>query len=204
MTANNVITDGDEPYISYTFAQPFRAERLRSLLAGAPVLTVAELAGMQADTVSLAARWWGRVLGGLGPFPDGSAEAARVLLAGWDGDLAAGSGAALLYACFQRALADALYRPLLGPDTWEWMASGALVPTVTMVRRWLANDTWELLGGPGGPGPGCGPGRGRGRGPGRGRRAGGTGAGRGARRAGGGVGRGGRVRRAGSGPVALG
>jgi len=148
MTANNAIKDGDEPYISYTFAQPFRAERLRSLLAGSRLLSVAELAGMQADTVSLAARSWGRVLGGLGPFPDGSAEAARGLLAGWDGDLAAGSGAALLYACFQRALADALYRPLLGPDTWEWMASGALAPTVTMVRRWLANDTWELLGGP--------------------------------------------------------
>ena len=148
MTANNAIKDGDEPYISYTFAQPFRAERLRSLLAGSPVLSVAELAGMQADTVSLAARSWGRVLGGLGPFPDGSAEAARGLLAGWDGDLAAGSGAALLYACFQRALADALYWPLLGTDTWEWMASGALAPTVTMVRRWLANDTWELLSGP--------------------------------------------------------
>ena len=34
MTANNVITDADEPYISYTFSQPWRAERLRSLLAG--------------------------------------------------------------------------------------------------------------------------------------------------------------------------
>ena len=28
------------------------------------------------------------------------------------------------------------------------MASGVLAPTVSMVRRWLANDTWELLGGP--------------------------------------------------------
>jgi penicillin G amidase len=148
MTANNVIVDGDEPYISYTFAQPFRAERLRSLLAGSTTASVSELAGMQADTVSWAARSWGRLLGGLGPFPDDDAEAARALLAGWDGDLAAGSGAALLYACFQRALADALYRPVLGPDTWEWVASGVLAPTVSMVRRWLANDTWELLGGP--------------------------------------------------------
>jgi penicillin G amidase len=148
MTANNAIVDGDEPYISYTFAQPFRAERLRSLLAGSATASVGELAGMQADTVSWAARSWGRLLAGLGPFPDGDAEAARALLAGWDGDLAAGSGAALLYACFQRTLADALYRPVLGPDTWEWVASGALAPTVSMVRRWLANDTWELLGGP--------------------------------------------------------
>jgi penicillin amidase len=148
MTANNVIADGDEPYISYTFAQPFRAERLRSLLAGSALLTARELTDMQADTVSWAARSWGLVLGGLGPFPDSGAEAARAMLAGWDGDLAAGSGTALLYACFQRALASALYEPVLGSDTWEWVASGVLAPTVGLVRRWLANDTWELLGGP--------------------------------------------------------
>ena len=101
---------------------------------------------MQADTV-LPARGWGRLLTGLGPFGDEDAEAARALLAGWDGDLAADSARALLYACFLRALAEALYRPLLGEETWAWMASGALAPTL-MVRRWLANDTWELLGGP--------------------------------------------------------
>ena len=147
MTANNAIVDGDEPYISYTFAQPFRAERLRSRLAGTATLSVRELADMQADTVSWAARAWRPVLGRLGPF-DGHAETARVMLSDWDGDLRAASGAALLYACFQRALAQALYRPLLGGPTWKWLASGTLAPTISMVRRWLANDTWELLGGP--------------------------------------------------------
>jgi len=149
MTANNAIVDGDAPYLSYTFAQPFRAERLRSLLDGRAALTVDALAGMQADTVSVAARGWGRVLGSLGPFessPD--AEAARSLLAGFDGDLAAESAAAPLYACFVRALAAELYRPILGPDTWDWVASGALAPTISLVRRWLAGDTWELLGMP--------------------------------------------------------
>jgi len=153
MTANNAITDGDEPYISYTFAQPFRAERLRSLLAGRRPLTVPEMAGMQADTVSWAARGWCRVLGGLGPLAGEAAERARALLAGWDGDLTASSAAALLYGCFQRTLAAALYQPVLGARTWDWVASGSLAPTVSMVRRWLANDTWELLGGPVAPGP---------------------------------------------------
>ena len=148
MTANNTITDASSPYISYTFSQPFRAERIRSLLSGSGSLSVASLAGMQADTVSWAALAWIRVLGGLGPFADSGAEAARSLLASWDGDLGAGSGAALLYACFQRALAAGLYRPVLGDRTWEWMASGVPAPTTTLVRRWLANDTWELLGGP--------------------------------------------------------
>ena len=67
MTANNAITDADEPYISYTFSQPWRAERLRSLLSAATAPTADELAGMQADTVSMQARGWGRVLAGLGP-----------------------------------------------------------------------------------------------------------------------------------------
>jgi len=148
MTANNAIMDSDEPYISYSFAQPFRAERLRSLLAGPGVLSVAELAGMQADTVSWAARAWASSLGVLGPISHPDAEAARALLAGWDGDLGLSSAAALLFGCFQRALADALYRPVLGSATWEWVAAGNPVPMIAMVRRWLANDTWELLGGP--------------------------------------------------------
>lgn len=148
MTANNAITDASSPYISYTFSQPFRAERIRSRLSGAASLSVAELAGMQAETVSWAAMAWARVLSGLGPFDDRDAEAARSLLASWDGDLGAGSGAALLYACFLRGLASALYRPLLGDATWEWMASGVPAPTTSTVRRWLGNDTWELLGGP--------------------------------------------------------
>ena len=148
MTANNAITNADEPYISYTFSQPWRAERLRSLLAGTPVHSTDELAGMQADTVSLQARGWAGLLTGLGPFEDADAEAARRLLAGWDGNLAADSAAALLYACYLRALAEALYRPLLGGQTWAWMTSGVLAPTLSMIRRWLGNDTWELLGGP--------------------------------------------------------
>ena len=153
ITANNAITDGDQPYISYTFAQPFRAERLRSLLVNQTALTVDELAGMQADTVSWAALAWSRVLSRLGPVADKAAEAARLLLADWDGDLRASSAAALLYACFQRALAAALYQPVLGNATWDWVASGMLASTVGMVWRWLANDTWELLGGPTAPDP---------------------------------------------------
>jgi penicillin amidase len=148
MTANNTITDASEPYISYTFSQPWRAERIRSLLADSGTLSAGELAGMQADTVSLQARGWGLLLRGLGPFADSGAEAARALLAGFDGDLALGSAAALLYACFLRALAEALYRPVLGTQTWAWVTSGVLAPTLSMVRRWLGNDTWELLGGP--------------------------------------------------------
>jgi penicillin G amidase len=150
MTANNALTDADEPYVSSTFSPPWRAERLRSRLASPGARSVAELAGMQADTVSLQARGWAGLLSGLGPLADPDAEAARAMLAGFDGDLAADSAAALLYGCFLRALAEALYRPVVGAETWAWMTSAVLAPTRSMIARWLGNDTWELLGGPSG------------------------------------------------------
>jgi penicillin amidase len=148
MTANNVLTDTDQPYISYTFSQPWRAERLRTLLTKPGEFSAGELAGMQADTVSVQAQGWGRLLAGLGPYDDEDAEAARRLLADCDGNLAADAAWALLYACFLRALAGELYRPALGAKTWAWVSSGELSPMLSMVRRWLGNDTWELLGGP--------------------------------------------------------
>ena len=147
MSANNVIVDGDQPYISYTFAQPFRAERIRSRLAGSTVHTAESLAAMQADTVSWPAAAWSRLLTDLS-FGESSAEAARLLLANWDGDLTAGSARALLFGCFRRALAEELYRPVLGDAAWEWISSGNVAATSSLISRWLANDTWELLGGP--------------------------------------------------------
>ena len=153
MTANNAIIDGDEPYLSYTFSHPFRAERLRQCLAGAQTHTTEGLAALQADVTSWAAQAWSRVLGTLGPLPDDFAERARLLLAGWDGELRGESGQALLYGCFVRALAGELYRPLLGEATWQWLISGDVPTADVLVRRWLANETWHLLGGPGG-GPG--------------------------------------------------
>lgn len=148
MTANNAITDGDEPYISYTFSQPFRAERLRQRLTATEAHTTESLAALQSDVVSCAAQAWCRLLAGIGPLSENCAERARLMLAGWDGELRGESGAALLYGCFQRALADALYRPLLGDAGWQWLISGDVPTSDTLIRRWLANDTWELLGAP--------------------------------------------------------
>jgi penicillin amidase len=148
MTANNTITDGDEPYIAHTFSQPFRAERLRQCLASPAQHTTQTLAALQADVVSWAAQAWGRLLAGLGPQPDVHAEQARQLLARWDGALHGACGRALLYGCFQRALAEALYRPLTGDATWDWLTSGTVPTAEVHIRRWLANDIWALLGGP--------------------------------------------------------
>jgi penicillin G amidase len=147
MTANNVIAEGDEPYITYSFGHPFRAERIRELLTATGQHTTEDLAAMQGDMTSWAAQGWGRVLAGLEPLGDEDGERARVMLAGWDGVLDGGSAPALLYGCLLRALAAELYRPLAGERTWHWLTTGP-VAAVAPIRRWLANDTWALLGGP--------------------------------------------------------
>ncbi len=101
MTANNAITDADRPYISHTFSQPWRAERLRSLLAEPGQRSAAELAGMQADTVSLAARGWGRLLAGVGaaggPRRRGGPLAAGRLRRRPDGGLGGGAAVRVLH-----------------------------------------------------------------------------------------------------------
>jgi penicillin G amidase len=148
MTANNVIAEGDEPYITYSFGHPFRAERIVQLLNATDRHTAEGLAAMQGDVTSWAAQGWSRILDKLDPLPDAGAEQARAMLAGWDGALDGESGQALLYGCFVRALAEELYRPLVGDDTWRWLTSGQVVAADAPVRRWLANDTWALLGGP--------------------------------------------------------
>jgi penicillin amidase len=148
LTANNTIVDGDEPYVTHTFSHPFRAERILQHLTGTQRHTTEALAAMQADTISVPARAWARLLAGTGPLPGEPAEQARQLLAGWDGDLRGESGEALLYGCFVRALAEALYRPLVGDATWRWLVSGDVPTAETHIRRWLANDIWALLGNP--------------------------------------------------------
>lgn len=148
MSANNVITDGDAPYISASFADPFRAEHIRDILSSSKKLTIKELSDMQGDTVSWPACRWVRYLSALEPIAERHAEEARRMLGNWDGDLRADSAPALLYGCFRRSLAEALYRPLVGEGVWQWLISGSLPPTTLLIRRWFANDIWDLLGGP--------------------------------------------------------
>lgn len=150
-TANQRVIDGDDPYISHSFAPPSRAARLVELLdprgpAAASQFTPAQLAAMQGDTVSVYARAWARLLGRSGPF-SGAAEQARALLTGWDGDLRPESGAALLYAYLRRELARVLYEPVAGARAWEWLTSGELPSLDRLINQWLAHAVAALDGG---------------------------------------------------------
>ncbi|MBI3974374.1 MAG: penicillin acylase family protein [Chloroflexi bacterium] len=138
VTANQAVVSGDEPYIADSFSPPSRAERIVELLSANGRMTPAQIIAMQGDTTSRPAQTWVRLLGRSGPF-DGDAERARSLLAGWDGNVLPESGPALLYGYFRRALARALFEPIVGADTWRWLTSGESPATHALVSRWMAN-----------------------------------------------------------------
>ena len=135
-TANQRVCADDHPYIAAEFAPPGRAERIRELILTAGRAAPEQIAAMQADTVSVRARGWARLLAGSSPL-GGDAERARALLAAWDGDLGAGSAAALLYSCFRQEMARAAFAPVVGAETWAWIASGSDPGAETLLERWL-------------------------------------------------------------------
>ncbi len=137
-TANQRVVEGDEPYIGSYFATPARAERIVELLSGRETLTPGEIAAIQGDTTSGPARAWAGLLARSGPYA-AEAERARAMLAAWDGNLLPGSGEALLYACFRREVARALYEPVVGAETWAWVTSEALPPLSRMISQWIAS-----------------------------------------------------------------
>ncbi len=136
-TANQQIIAGDNPYISSVYAVPFRAQRIVELLSANDRPEPEQIGAMQGDTTSCAARAWTRLLARRGPY-EGEAESARRLLAAWDANLLPDSAAALLYAHFRRAVAAALFEPMVGRDTWTWLTDGHLPATAGMIGHWLA------------------------------------------------------------------
>jgi penicillin amidase len=144
-TANQAVLEGETPYIAHQFAAPFRAERIVEVLRAGARLAPEDIAAVQGDTVSRAARAWVRRLAGSGPYA-GDAERARAMLAAWDGDLLPESGVALLYAHFRRAVAGALYAPLVGEEAWAWLLAAEGTTTHAMVSRWIGNAVYALAG----------------------------------------------------------
>ncbi|MDQ3703423.1 MAG: penicillin acylase family protein, partial [Chloroflexota bacterium] len=153
------------PYIAHEFSPPFRAERIVAVLtAGGPIpselpsgeplpngtapgerLTPEAITALQGDTTSRAAQAWVRRLARSGPF-ESDAERARAVLAAWDGNLLPQSSAALLYGYFRRAVAEALFVPLIGAAAWSWLTETEVTTTHGMISRWIANIVYALDG----------------------------------------------------------
>lgn len=137
VTANQPILEGDEPYIAHSFAEPYRAERIVELLTARNPVDGQSAAAMQADVTSTAARRWVRFLREQGAL-ERQAELGRVLLGTWDARLDGDSPAALLYGCFRREVAQALFEPVIGSAAWGWLVEGGLPAHQHPIRRWLA------------------------------------------------------------------
>jgi len=135
-TANQRPTDATEPYLAHEFTTPGRSTRIAELLGGNDTLTPEVIAGHQGDTTSIRARGWARFLATQGPF-EGNAELGRAMLASWDGDLAADSAPALLYACTRVALIEAIFRPILGEEAWGYIFSGENDNAPQHLTRWM-------------------------------------------------------------------
>jgi penicillin amidase len=107
VTANHRIHAEDYPHlIGHDFHSPHRARRIAARRVEGSPHDVASTAAIQTDTVSLPAREVLRRLAAIGS-PDPDLAAALATLSAWDGDMAAGSAAAGLYAVWVQEMARA-------------------------------------------------------------------------------------------------
>ena len=139
-TANQRPVQSTEHYLAHEFTTPGRSTRIAEVLTSKPSFEPGEVIRLQADTTSIRAREWAEFLAQRGPY-QGVAEQARAMLAGWDGDLAADSGPALLYACFKLRGMEHVFRPILGEDAWTWALTGGNDQGPATLLRW-----WYYLG----------------------------------------------------------
>lgn len=106
VTANNYLMPNDYPWkeaMHYTWADPFRASRITELLGSGRLFSVAEVARIQNDDLSLPARGLVPLLRDL-PLSNPASIKARDLLLAWNFVLDRDSVAAGIYAMWQRRL----------------------------------------------------------------------------------------------------
>ncbi|MDX6596032.1 MAG: penicillin amidase, partial [Solirubrobacterales bacterium] len=109
VTANHRIHRDDYPHlIGHDFHAPYRARRITARLQADGPHDVASMAAIQIDTVSLPAQEvLARIAAVAAPSDDPALAEALDLLSGWDGDMAADSVAAGLYAVLVHEMARA-------------------------------------------------------------------------------------------------
>jgi penicillin amidase len=89
---NRILAADDGPYLGLDVAAPWRASRIVSVLSRLTSATVADMAALHRDVISIPARRLARLLSGWEP------------LAGWGGSMDAGSAAAAAYSVLRREL----------------------------------------------------------------------------------------------------
>jgi penicillin amidase len=106
VTANHYLMPNDYPWkeaMHYTWADPYRASRITELLASGRLFSIAEVARVQNDDLSIPARSLVPLLRDL-PLPDANVEKARDALLAWNYVLDKNSIPAGIYVMWQRRL----------------------------------------------------------------------------------------------------
>ena len=115
VTANNrVVSESYPHYIALDYAPGFRALRLTHRLLRLKKATVADMAGMHAEKVSIPAVFFGARLESLDA-PHPLARAARQAMLDWNGEMAADRAAPLIYSATRDCLVRKVLEPILGP-----------------------------------------------------------------------------------------
>jgi penicillin amidase len=134
-TANSRVAGPEYPhYIGLDYSPDFRTRRLVDRLGRLERATVDDMVAMHADRVSLPAREFVDFFRKIAaPTMSPAREAFDALLA-WNGEMAAGSVAATIYATFRERLMRELMTPILGPLTSEAFAGTARGAVAHMTR----------------------------------------------------------------------
>ncbi|MFZ4559206.1 MAG: penicillin acylase family protein [Saprospiraceae bacterium] len=109
-TANENVTPPGYPYpeaLGYSWSDPYRGDRASEFLSSGRKFSLMDMAQLQTDYLSLAARQLSPLLKGL-KSDTPIVEKARLLLLGWDHRLERESAAAALYHAWENALRDLL------------------------------------------------------------------------------------------------
>ncbi|MBX9927611.1 MAG: penicillin acylase family protein [Gemmatimonadaceae bacterium] len=138
-TANhNILPPGYRHALSYEWAAPFRVDRIKEVLRARDGWTVADFQALQHDAVALPARALVPLLIDAAA-RRGLAERADVrLLGAWDYTMRRESGAALLYAAFERAIVARVIRPRIPAEVAEYVSvtdGDGLERTIAFLRE---------------------------------------------------------------------
>lgn len=118
-TANGRVVPDSYPYfITSKWEAPYRTARIFQLLEAGSRFTVPDMLRIQADIRSLEDLWLAKQLLAAAKQPpqDADAQYALRLLANWDGEARADSGATLVCEVTRRAVLERILRPKLGED----------------------------------------------------------------------------------------